>query len=123
MLSPFQLVGVTNTRDFVLGSDVTIKVQIVDKYTNEPHNVSGTTAATATFPNADGSTLTKTMAGGAISVLDAGGGLFTVHLSRTETPLLEPGDDQSWQFSFIDANAQQTVVVFDEQLSMVPAAF
>lgn len=123
MLSPFQLIGQSSARGFVLGSDVALKVQIIDRYTNQPHNVSGATAASACFPNSDGTVLTKTMAGGAISVLDGPEGLFQVHLTRAETPLLMPGDNESWQFQFVDAAAQMTIVTFDQQLSLTPALF
>lgn len=118
-----QAIGYSDTSGFVLGGDVSMLVQIADAHSNAPaSNVSGTTAASAQFGNADGTVLTKTLGAG-VALVDAVNALFSVRLTPTESAALMYGAAQSWQFAYIGGDGFKTVVAFEYALELTPQVF
>jgi hypothetical protein len=115
-LEPTRIVGSTDTKEIIAGQDRTIRVDLTEYYTKQPVDLTGITAATAQFGNADGSTLTLSLAGGDIAV-DASNRVLSITLSAARSALLAVGDTQSWEVSVTIAG-KTTIVQFIEQLAV-----
>lgn len=78
----------TGFREVIRGEDASLTFFCV-KQTGRPFPLTGATELSMAFKNADGTTLTKTLSGTGITLVNAGGGEFAVGLSDAETALLK----------------------------------
>lgn len=76
----------------IKGEDRTLSIQLSDEDTGGYYDLTTATAISVCFKNADLSTLTKTLASGAVALVSAVGGQITVALTDTETGLLYKAD-------------------------------
>lgn len=76
--------------EITLGEDAALSFFCAKK-TGRPYPLTGATELTMKFKNADGTLLTKTMTGFGITMVNAGGGEFSVSITDTESALLLKG--------------------------------
>jgi len=86
--------------NIIRGSDKTFTILVTISggcNDGEPFDLTGASEIKALFANDDGSILTKTMTGGAITVLSATTGKISVTIPDPETALLAVGQSQSFE--------------------------
>lgn len=97
----------------IKGEDRTLTLYLVDE-NGEPRNLTGATEITIKIPNASGSTINKTLTGGAVA--NVGGGVVTV--SITDSDDLKVALDQSLE-AIVDVNTTRRVYRVVEKLDVL----
>lgn len=93
----------------IKGEDRTLIFQISDEDTQAYYDLTTATEVTVCFKNANGSTLSKTRTSGAVSIITAISGKFSVTVSDTETSLLF-ADEASAVYVIIDVGTTRRIV-------------
>ena len=96
------------TLKIVKGEDRTINIHITEEDTTGDYNLTGATEITVKFKNQDGSVLSKTQTGGAVSVVSAVAGKIQVTLTDTETALLYAGEQSP--YVVVDVGSAKRIV-------------
>lgn len=93
----------------VKGEDRVLNFQISDEETQGYFDLTTATEITVCFKNQDLTTLSKTMGGGAVSIVTAVAGKLSVTLTDTETALLY-ADDAVAIYIMIDVGTTRRIV-------------
>lgn len=121
---PIQKTALTATADvsrIVQGEELTITVEIADKFTGQVLDLEGATVATATFRATDVETpVEKTLAAGV--TLSEQPGRLEVTLDEDDTAALLVGEAQSWQVE-VTVAGETRIVILEEALDVVAALF
>lgn len=121
---PIQKTALTATADvsrIVQGEELTITVEIADKFTGQVLDLEGATVATATFRATDVETpVEKTLAAGV--TLSEQPGRLEVTLDEGDTAALLVGEAQSWQVE-VSVGQETRIVILEEALDVVAALF
>lgn len=83
----------------IQGEERTLPLRIT-KTNGASFTLAGVTEITVKFKKTDGTTLSKTLTGLFVTVVDAPAGRFTVLLSEAETALLKKGERQDFTVDF-----------------------
>ena len=120
MLNKARIVGALSTPYIIAGEDVSLYVQLSDKYTLAPMILSGVDEAQLILLNADGTQLVKTLGDG-VNVIDVGAGIASVDINDTESALLKTGPELDLEFS-VTIDGETTIVQF-EDFEVKPSLF
>lgn len=93
----------------IKGEDRTLSIQLSDEDTGGYYDLTSATAISVCFKNADLSTLTKTLASGAVAIVSAVAGQITVALTDSETALLA-ADDAAPIYVVVDVGSAKRIV-------------
>ena len=104
----------------VQGEERTLPLRI-ERSNGASFSLTGVTEITARFKNTDGTVLSKTLTSGAIVVVDAPAGRYTVLLSEIETAALRAGDRQSFTVEFLFGTVLRRVN-YTRALTVEPSA-
>lgn len=107
----------------VKGEDKTWEVTLPDETCKDKDlDLTGATEITAVFEKTDGTTLSVTMTGAAITVVAAKAGRISITLSDTNTALLKARDDGSYEIA-VDIGAVKKIFQFEQELEIVERLF
>jgi hypothetical protein len=103
----------------IQGEDKNIIVKIQNE-DGDAYDLSNVTEMEACFKNADGSTLTKTQTGGAITIVDSApqNGKIKIRLEETETALLKKGEELDMEL-LIDESGEKKILQFIGELKVL----
>jgi hypothetical protein len=101
----------------VQGSDINLVITILDKNTGKVFPLTGLTAASVSFKNADNTTLTKSA-----TVKSSDRGELECSLTKTDTAALEPGDSQDIKIT-IDQGTKRSIAQPKGVLAVEAAVF
>lgn len=93
----------------IKGEDRVLNFQISDEDTQGYFDLTTATAITACFKNQDLTTLSKTLASGAVAIVTAIAGKLSVTLTDTETALMY-ADDAAPVYIMIDVGSTRRIV-------------
>lgn len=111
--------GITQKKYFTIdqGEDKNIDVNLVDADLDEVVDLTAATEIEARFKKSDGTVLTKTMTGAAISVLSIAGGKVRIALSEADTASLLVGEKQTFEVEAV-VGGVTTIVKFERSLTV-----
>jgi hypothetical protein len=97
--------------------NIVVKIQQED---GDAYDLSSVTEMEACLLNADGTTLTKTQTGGAITIVDSApqNGKINVRLEETETALLKKGEDLNMEL-VIDESGEKKILQFLAEITVL----
>lgn len=108
--------GTATNIKIIKGEDREIILKLVDSE-GEPYDLAGYTELTAKFPNADGTTLSRTYtSSGGVTVLSEPGGKIQVALTDAQTALLNASDERQDFELIIDKGTARRIVQFKKGL-------
>jgi hypothetical protein len=88
----------------------------------EPFPLTGSSEISISFPKSDGAVLTKTLTGGAVTILNANTGKLKVWLSTADTASLKTGEGLSFELKIVIASVT-SIVQFLESLNVIDDLF
>lgn len=104
--------------EIVQGEDIQFEIKLEDE-NGDAYGLGSVTELTFSVKKQDGTTLTKTQTGGAISIVGSApqNGRITVQLTDTDTALLKASADQDFEL-IVDEGSNRRIVQFLKQLKV-----
>ena len=103
----------------IQGEDKNVVVKI-EQEDGDAYNLVNVTEMTACLKNADGTSLEKTLTGGAITIVDSApqNGKVSIRLEETETALLKKGEELDMEL-IIDESGEKRILQFIGEIKVL----